>query len=93
MPEPGRPRRAVRAREGLGHAVTVVLREIRLERGMTRAELAHGAQVSAQTLAKIEQGHSTDPGFTTVAAVAQTLGLPLDDLVERARDLADRSEA
>ncbi len=52
---------------------------------MTRAELAHRAQVSEQTLAKIEQGHSTDPGFTVVVAVAASLGLRLDDLVEQAQ--------
>jgi transcriptional regulator with XRE-family HTH domain len=65
--------------------VTVVLRQARRERGLTRAELAFQAQVSAQTLAKIEQGRSTDPGFTVVAAIAASLGLRLDDLVERAR--------
>jgi len=55
---------------------------------LTRAELARRAQVSEQTLAKIEQGHSTDPGFTVVAAVAASLGLRLEDLVERARQAA-----
>jgi transcriptional regulator with XRE-family HTH domain len=68
--------------------VTVVLHQARRERGLTRAELARRAQVSEQTLAKIEQGHSTDPGFTVVAAVAASLGLRLDDLVERARQAA-----
>lgn len=90
---PGRPRRAVRAREDLGRAVTAVLREARIERGMTRAELAFRAQVSAQTLAKIEQGQSTDPGFTVVTAVAEALALTLDDLVQRARNVAARPHA
>lgn len=70
--------------------MTVVLRQRRRERGLTRAELAFRAQISAQTLAKIEQGHSTDPGFTVVAAVAASLDLGLDDLVERARQVAAR---
>lgn len=81
----------VRAREDLGRAVTVILRQTRGERGLTRAELAFRAQVSAQTLAKIEQGQSTDPGFTVVAAVAASLELKLDDLVERARRMAGGS--
>lgn len=85
MTSPGRPRRAVRSRERLGRAVTAVLRQTRRERGLTRAELARRAQVSEQTLAKIEQGHSTDPGFTVVVAVAASLGLRLDDLVEQAQ--------
>jgi DNA-binding XRE family transcriptional regulator len=49
------------------------------------SELALQAQVSAQTLAKIEQGPSMDPGFTVAAAIAASLGLRLDDLVKRAR--------
>jgi DNA-binding XRE family transcriptional regulator len=61
------------------------LRQTRRDRGLTRAELARRAQVSEQTLAKIEQGHSTDPGFTVVVAVAASLGLRLDDLVEQAQ--------
>jgi transcriptional regulator with XRE-family HTH domain len=81
---PGRPKRTVRAREQLGRAITAVLRQARKESGLTRAELARRAQVSEQTLAKIEQGHSTDPGFTVVAAFASSLGLRLDDLVQRA---------
>ncbi|HUZ23056.1 MAG TPA: helix-turn-helix transcriptional regulator [Streptosporangiaceae bacterium] len=88
MTSPGRPRRAARARERLGLSVTVILHQARRERGLTRAELARRAQVSEQTLAKIEQGRSTDPGFTVVAAVAASLGLRLDDLVERARQAA-----
>ncbi len=68
--------------------MTVVLRQARRERGFTRSELARRSQVSEQTLAKIEQGHSTDPGFTVVVAVAASLGLRLDDLVERAQHAA-----
>jgi transcriptional regulator with XRE-family HTH domain len=68
--------------------VTAVLRQRRLERGLTRTELAFAAHVSAQTLAKIEQGKSTDPGFTLIAAIAATLDLGLDELVELAQQAA-----
>jgi transcriptional regulator with XRE-family HTH domain len=68
--------------------VTAVLRQRRLERGLTRAELAFAAQVSAQTLAKIEQGKSTDSGFTLIATIAATLGLGLDELLELAQHAA-----
>jgi transcriptional regulator with XRE-family HTH domain len=68
--------------------VTAVLRQKRLERGLTRAELAFAAQVSAQTLAKIEQGKSTDSGFTLIATIAATLGLGLDELLELAQHAA-----
>jgi DNA-binding XRE family transcriptional regulator len=67
------------------------LGDARIEQGITRAELALRAQVSVQTLAKIEQGQSTDPGFTVVAAVAETVDLTLDDLVQRARDAVCRA--
>jgi len=87
----GRPRRAEREREDLGRAVTVVLRDVRVEQGLTRAELAFRAHVSAQTLAKIEQGQSTDPGITVVAALAASLGMTLDDLVERAWQVTGRA--
>jgi transcriptional regulator with XRE-family HTH domain len=68
--------------------VTAVLRQRRLDRGLTRAELAFAAQVSAQTLAKIEQGKSTDSGFTLIATIAATLGLGLDELLELAQHAA-----
>jgi transcriptional regulator with XRE-family HTH domain len=68
--------------------VTAVLRQKRFERGLTRAELAFAAQVSAQTLAKIEQGKTTDPGFTLIATIATTLGMSLDELVELAQQVA-----
>jgi transcriptional regulator with XRE-family HTH domain len=68
--------------------VTAVLWQRRLERGLTRAELAFAAQVSAQTLAKIEQGKSTDSGFTLIATIAATLGLGLDELLELAQHAA-----
>lgn len=68
--------------------MTAVLRQRRLDRGLTRAELAFAAQVSAQTLAKIEQGKSTDSGFTLIATIAATLGLGLDELLELAQHAA-----
>jgi transcriptional regulator with XRE-family HTH domain len=73
--------------------VTAVLRQKRVERGLTQAELAFAAHVSAQTLAKIEQGKSTDPGFTLIAALAATLGLGLDELVDLAYQHAAGKES
>ncbi|MEV0170018.1 helix-turn-helix transcriptional regulator [Streptomyces sp. NPDC050803] len=56
-----------------------LLREARGGRSM--AEVAAAAGVSAETLRKIETGRAPTPAFFTVAALAQVLGLSLDELV------------
>jgi transcriptional regulator with XRE-family HTH domain len=54
---------------------------LRLARGETApVEVAREAGISPETLRKIETGRLATPGFTTVAALAQVLGVPLDDL-------------
>jgi len=78
-------RRAHRPQEAIGRGLTRVLVQVRLERGVARGQVAHAVGVSLQTLAKIEQGRTTDPGFTTVLALAEALGISLDDLAERAQ--------
>jgi transcriptional regulator with XRE-family HTH domain len=50
--------------------------------------LAERAAVSQATIAKIEQGATTDPGFTVVAALAAALGLRLDSLAQSAHQAA-----
>ena len=46
----------------------------------TLGEVAAAAGVSVETLRKIEMGRIPTPAFFTVAAVADVLGLSLDDL-------------
>lgn len=92
MPQLGRPRRAVRPREELARAVVLVLGQTRREAGVTRARLAALSGVSSHTIAKIEQAAVTDPGFTVVATLAEHLDLPLEDLMQRARDTLDCSQ-
>lgn len=54
---------------------------IREARGSaTLADVASAAGISPETLRKIETGRMPTPAFATVAALAQVLGLPLDDL-------------
>jgi len=48
--------------------------------GRAPAEVAHAASISAETLRKIETGRLATPAFTTVAALAAVLDVPLDDL-------------
>ncbi|MFF0162198.1 helix-turn-helix domain-containing protein [Streptomyces sp. NPDC005263] len=58
-----------------------LLREARGGRSMT--EVAASAGISAETLRKIETGRAPTPAFFTVAALAQALGLSMDDLAAR----------
>jgi transcriptional regulator with XRE-family HTH domain len=42
--------------------------------------VAHAAAISPETLRKIETGRMATPAFTTVAALARALAVPLDEL-------------
>lgn len=85
MQRRGRPTRGARSREELARSVVAALRDARGDAGLTRRRLSELSGVSEHTIAKIEQAAVTDPGFAVVAAIAGALGLPLDDLVQRAR--------
>ncbi|MGD1224873.1 MULTISPECIES: helix-turn-helix domain-containing protein [Streptomyces] len=64
-----------------GEQLGQLLREARGARSM--AAVAAVAGISAETLRKIETGRAPTPAFFTVAALAQALGLSMDDLVAR----------
>ncbi|MGA8113532.1 MAG: helix-turn-helix domain-containing protein [Actinocatenispora sp.] len=57
----------------------MLLRGARGRRSM--ADVATAAGVSTETLRKIETGRVPTPAFFTVAAVAATLGVSLDEIV------------
>jgi transcriptional regulator with XRE-family HTH domain len=61
-----------------GERFGALLREARGDRSMV--DVATAAGVSAETLRKIETGRAPTPAFFTVAALAHTLGVSLDDL-------------
>lgn len=61
-----------------GARLGALLRRGRGERSML--EVALDAGVSPETLRKIESGRVATPAFSTVAAIAQVLGLSLDEL-------------
>lgn len=62
-----------------GERLGRLLREARGDRSMV--EVAAAAGLSAETLRKIETGRAPTPAFFTVAALAATLGLSMDELV------------
>jgi transcriptional regulator with XRE-family HTH domain len=61
-----------------GRRLGALLRHARAGRDL--AEVAHAAGISPETLRKIETGRLATPAFTTVAALAAVLGIPLDEL-------------
>ncbi|NWF26618.1 helix-turn-helix transcriptional regulator [Streptomyces sp. PKU-EA00015] len=64
-----------------GERLGRLLRQARGGRSMV--EVAAAAGLSAETLRKIETGRAPTPAFFTVAALAATLGLSMDELVVR----------
>ncbi|GGT56313.1 helix-turn-helix domain-containing protein [Streptomyces coeruleorubidus] len=61
-----------------GERLGRLLRAARGDRSM--AEVAARAGISPETLRKIETGRAPTPAFFTVAALAGTLGLSMDEL-------------
>lgn len=61
-----------------GQRLGAVLRAARGPRGMS--EIAGAAGISVETLRKIETGRIPTPAFFTVAALAEVLGLSLDEV-------------
>lgn len=59
-----------------GQRLGAVLRRARGQRSML--SIALEACVSPETLRKIESGRIATPAFSTIAAIAQVLGLSLD---------------
>ncbi|PRX47630.1 helix-turn-helix protein [Prauserella shujinwangii] len=69
-----------------GERLGAVLRRARGARSMV--EVAAAADISVETLRKIETGRIPTPAFFTVAAVADAVGLPLDDLRREIGDVS-----
>ncbi|WP_341393242.1 helix-turn-helix transcriptional regulator [Arthrobacter sp. G119Y2] len=61
-----------------GQRLGVLLRRARGERPMLQTALDAG--VSPETLRKIEAGRVATPAFPTIAAIADVLGLSLDEV-------------
>jgi transcriptional regulator with XRE-family HTH domain len=59
-----------------GQRLGGLLRRARGERSMLGTAL--GARISPETLRKIESGRVATPAFSTIAAIADVLGLSLD---------------
>ena len=67
-----------------GERLGMLLREARGSRSMTEVAAASGVPV--ETLRKIETGRIATPAFFTVAALAASVGLSLEDVVAHCAD-------
>ncbi|SCX56820.1 Helix-turn-helix [Klenkia marina] len=72
-----------------GRRLGALLRRARGGRSMLDTALAAG--ISPETLRKIESGRVATPAFTTVAAVAEVLGVSLDTVWAEVARPADAS--
>ena len=74
---------------GLGAAI----RRERTRRGLSRSMLAAEAELSVNTLMKVEQGQTLDPGVFKVAKLCRALSVSLDELVRSAQQVTSQKEA
>jgi len=58
------------------------IRELRNKRGISQEKLARLADVSYNTIVKIEAGESKNPTFQTMVGIAKALGVSLDDFAK-----------
>ena len=59
------------------------LKELRVEKMLSQEELARKAQVSRDTISKLERGVSKDAQYKTIHKLADALEVPYRELMER----------
>jgi transcriptional regulator with XRE-family HTH domain len=59
------------------------IKRIRKKQGLTQEKLARLADISNNTLVKIEMGMAKEPTITTMTKIADALGVSIDELVGR----------
>lgn len=58
------------------------IRELRKRKGLSQEKLARLADISYNTIVKIESGQSRHPTIQTMAGIAKALGVSLDELAK-----------
>ncbi len=58
------------------------IRELRNKKDLSQEKLARLADVSYNTIVKIESGESKNPTIKTMAGIAKALGISLDELIK-----------
>lgn len=59
------------------------IKELRNKRGLSQEKLARLANISYNTIVKIESGQSKHPTIQTMAGIAKALRVSLDSLVDQ----------
>ena len=59
------------------------IRKLRIKKGLSQEKLARLADISNNTLIKIEIGMAKEPTITTVTKIANALEVSIDELVGR----------
>ncbi|RLC35373.1 MAG: XRE family transcriptional regulator [Candidatus Nealsonbacteria bacterium] len=68
------------------------IRDLRIKKGLSQEKLARLADVSYNTVVKIESGESKNPTFQTMAGIAKALGVVLDTLAENKSAVPNRQK-
>lgn len=84
----GRPPKASSKTSALGRVIAAH----RVDAGMTRSALALRAGVSPNTLMKVEQGQTSDPGVFKVVALCRALSITVDDLISSVHRIPQTQE-
>ena len=58
------------------------IKKLRRQKKFSQEKLARLADISLNTLTKIESGFTKKPSIQTIHKIAKALGISLDDLVE-----------
>jgi len=59
------------------------IKKLRIKKELSQEKLARLADISNNTLIKIETGMAKEPTITTVTKIADALGVSIDELVGR----------
>lgn len=62
------------------------IRRFRIKKGLSQEKLARLADISNNTLIKIEQGIAKKPTITTVSRIASALGVSIDELIRERKN-------
>jgi transcriptional regulator with XRE-family HTH domain len=59
------------------------IRKLRIKKGLSQEKLARLADISYNTIVKIESGASNNPTIQTLSGIANALDVSLDELIGR----------
>jgi len=59
------------------------IRKLRIKKGLSQEKLARLANISYNTIVKIESGDSNNPTIQTLSGIASALGVSFDELLNK----------